>query len=139
VHTRSWRSKPSNVVFVALVAISVVARVFDILEVRLMDRIVTGEGITEAEATAIDNRQAVMGVIQFAAYIAGAIVFIRWLHAAYRNADVVAPGVRRYGHGWAIGSWFVPFLNLWRPKPARSSRSSSCGLRRTGSTGAPRG
>jgi hypothetical protein len=110
------RRQAVNVVFAALVAISVVACVFDILEVQLMDRIVTGEGITEAEATANDNRQAIMGVIQFAAYIAGATVFIRWLHAAYRNADVVAPGVRRYGHGWAIGSWFVPFLNLWRPK-----------------------
>ena len=45
-----------------------------------------------------------------------AVFFIRWLRLAYRNADVVAPGVRRYKHGWAIGAWFVPFLNLWRPK-----------------------
>jgi Domain of unknown function (DUF4328) len=45
-----------------------------------------------------------------------AIVFIGWLHAAYRNVDVVAPSERRFGHGWAIGSWFVPFFNLVRPK-----------------------
>ena len=44
------------------------------------------------------------------------MVFIRWLSRAYKNLDVAAPGFRRYGHGWAIGSWFVPFLNLWRPK-----------------------
>ena len=24
--------------------------------------------------------------------------------------------MRRFGHGWAIGAWFVPFLSLWRPK-----------------------
>ena len=53
---------------------------------------------------------------QLAALIAGAIAFIRWLHAAYRNVDVVEPSERRYGHGWAIGSWFVPILSLWRPK-----------------------
>jgi hypothetical protein len=105
-----------NVVFTALVAISIVACVFDVLEIQLMDRIVAGDTITEAEATANDNRQGATGVIQFAAYVAGAIVFIRWLRAAYRNTDVVAPGKRRYGHGWAIGSWFVPILNLWRPK-----------------------
>jgi hypothetical protein len=57
-----------------------------------------------------------MGLLQLALYIIAAIVFIRWLRAAYRNADVVAPGVRRYGHGWAIGAWFVPILNFWRPK-----------------------
>jgi hypothetical protein len=110
------RRQAVNVVFVALVAISIVACVFDILEVRLMDRIIAGDSISDAEATANDNRQAIMGVIQTAAYLAGAIVFIRWLRGAYRNADVVAPGTRRYGHGWAIGSWFVPILNLWRPK-----------------------
>ena len=110
------RRRAVNVVFAALVAISIVACVFDVLEIQLMDRIVAGDTITEAEATANDNRQGVMGVIQFAAYVAGAIAFIRWLRAAYRNTDVVAAGTRRYGHGWAIGSWFVPFLNLWRPK-----------------------
>ncbi len=29
--------------------------------------------------------------------------------------DAVAPTERRYGHGWAIGGWFVPILNFWRP------------------------
>jgi len=23
---------------------------------------------------------------------------------------------RRFGVGWAIGAWFVPVLNFWRPK-----------------------
>src|SRR5262249_3367693 len=31
--------------------------------------------------------------------------------------NVAALGARelRYGHGWAIGSWFVPIVNLLRP------------------------
>jgi hypothetical protein len=110
------RRQAVTVVFVALVVVSFAAALSDVFELDLMDRIIAGETVTDAEATANDNRQAVMGILQFATYIAGAIVFIRWLRAAYRNADVVAPGTRRYGHGWAIGSWFVPFLNLWRPK-----------------------
>ena len=39
-----------------------------------------------------------------------------WLWRAYGNVDAVAPGVRRYDRGWAIGAWFVPILNLFRPK-----------------------
>jgi uncharacterized protein DUF4328 len=103
-------------VFVAIAIISSVACVSDFLEINLMDRIIGGENVSEAQADANDNRQMLVGFVQFAAYVAGAIVFIRWLRAAYRNVDVVAPGTRRYGHGWAIGSWFVPFLGLWRPK-----------------------
>ena len=39
-----------------------------------------------------------------------------WMFRAYNNVDAVAPGARRYDGGWAIGSWFVPILNLFRPK-----------------------
>ena len=57
-----------------------------------------------------------MGWVQWTLWIAGAIAFIMWLYRAYQNVDATDPGRRRYGHGWAIGSWFVPILNLWRPK-----------------------
>lgn len=104
------------VVFIAIAVISVAATISDLLEINLMDGIIAGDSVTTTDANANDNRQMIVGVLQTACLIAGAIVFIRWLTAAYRNADVVAPGTRRYGHGWAIGSWFVPFLSLWRPK-----------------------
>jgi hypothetical protein len=29
---------------------------------------------------------------------------------------LLAPTEVRYKPGWAIGAWFVPFLNIWRPK-----------------------
>ena len=52
-----------------------------------MDRIIAGEEVTDAEATSNDNRQAAFGLIQLALGIAAAVVFIRWLHAAYKNVD----------------------------------------------------
>jgi hypothetical protein len=104
------------VVFVAIALISVTALISDLLEINLMDRVIAGASVTRADLIATDNRQGIVGLIQLASLIAGAIVFIRWLSAAYRNVDVVAPGARRFGHGWAIGGWFVPILNLWRPK-----------------------
>jgi hypothetical protein len=94
----------------------VVAVLSDALEWRLMDQIIAGEEVTDAEATANDNRQATIGLVQLALFVAAAVVFIRWMSAAYRNVDVVARAERRYSHGWAIGSWFVPFMNLFRPK-----------------------
>jgi hypothetical protein len=105
-----------TVVFSLIVVASIAALVSDLLEIKLMDRIIAGEAVTETEAAANDNRQQIMSLLNLAALVAGAIVFIRWLTAAHRNTDVVSPGTRRYTHGWAIGAWFVPFLALWRPK-----------------------
>lgn len=47
--------------------------------------------------------------------IAKDFAFLVWFWLAYRNLDALDLR-RRYGTGWAIGGWFVPFLNLARPK-----------------------
>ena len=101
---------------VITVLVAAVAVVSDVLEWRLMDRLIAGEELSDAQITANDNRQATIGLVQLALGVAGAVVFIRWMHAAYKNLDVVAPAERRYSAGWAIGSWFVPIMNLFRPK-----------------------
>ena len=51
-----------------------------------------------------------------AAMVAPFVIMIIWVHRMYRN--LASFGVRdlRYSEGWAIGGWFVPFLNLARPK-----------------------
>jgi hypothetical protein len=110
------RAQVVTVVFSITAVICAVAVFSDALEWRLMDRIIAGEEVTDAEATANDNRQGTIGLVQLVLVIAAAVVFIRWMHAAYRNIYLVAPGERRYSPGWAIGSWFVPIMNLFRPK-----------------------
>jgi hypothetical protein len=110
------RRQAVTIVFAGIAVVSVAAVVIDILDVSILNRLIAGETVTDAELNADDGRMRLVGLLQFAAYIAGAVVFIRWMHRAYLNVDAVAPQERRYGHGWAIGSWFVPFLNLWRPK-----------------------
>jgi hypothetical protein len=110
------RRRAVTIAFALLMLINVVAVVLSIADLNMLDRIESGELVGDDEIDAHDTRIAVIGGLQTLAYLACAIVFIRWLRAAYRNLDLLAPGVRRYGHGWAIGAWFVPFLNLWRPK-----------------------
>jgi len=43
-------------------------------------------------------------------------VFIAWFFQAYKNMRRLGVQNMRYGNGWAIGSWFVPILSLFRPK-----------------------
>jgi hypothetical protein len=110
------RRRAITIAFGALIAVNFVAVLFSMIDLNLLDRIESGELVGDDEIEAHDNRAAAVGLVQTVAYVVCAVVFIRWLHAAHRNLDVVAPGVRRYGHGWAIGAWFVPFMNFWRPK-----------------------
>jgi Domain of unknown function (DUF4328) len=110
------RERAVIVVFAAIFVAYLAAVASSLMELNLLDRFESGALVSDGEVSDNDTRQRAMGLLQLALFVVAAIVFIRWLRAAYRNADAVAPGVRRYGHGWAIGAWFVPILNLWRPK-----------------------
>lgn len=43
-------------------------------------------------------------------------VFIAWFFQAYKNLRRLGVHNMRYGNGWAIGAWFIPIFNLFRPK-----------------------
>lgn len=55
-----------------------------------------------------------LGLATFAVYIATVIVFLMWLYRVSNN--VVAFGKRTLNSpGWAVGSFFVPIMNLFVP------------------------
>ncbi|MCC7092658.1 MAG: DUF4328 domain-containing protein [Ignavibacteriaceae bacterium] len=43
------------------------------------------------------------------------IVYLIWVRQAYRNLHSLQLFPTQYSSGWAIGSYFVPILNLFRP------------------------
>jgi len=110
------RAKWALVALTAAIAIDLVAIGSDVLEWRLLERFEHGEAVTLAEADANDARQALMGWLQLGALAVGAVFFIRWFHRAYANLFPLGAKDLRFGSGWAIGAWFVPILNLVRPK-----------------------
>jgi hypothetical protein len=105
------------VAFLAVTAVlDVVAIWFDLWEIRVIDDFVADPLASTDALSSSDSRQQVIGLLVVLAFIATAIVFIRWLHAAYKNIVTLGAGELRFTPGWTIGAWFVPFLNLWRPK-----------------------
>jgi hypothetical protein len=101
---------------VLVIAVDVVAVVFDALEYRLLDRFESGGNVTLREVEASDDHQAAIGFIQFGVYAVTAAFFIAWFHRAYKRTGELGADGLRVGAGWAIGAWFVPILSLWRPK-----------------------
>jgi hypothetical protein len=107
-------------VVVVLLAILVVLSIISILsgwaERDLIARIAdNAASVTATEVSASDRRQVVLGSLQVLLSAGTGIAFLVWFHRAYRD-PALDRGRVRFSSGWAIGSWFVPYLNLVRPK-----------------------
>lgn len=64
----------------------------------------------DAEDTA--NAYAVLHLLLFVATV---IVFLIWFHRCYTNITYLSGHRTEHSSGWAVGAWFVPFLNFVRP------------------------
>lgn len=98
------------------VVFDLVASVVDVQMLGLLNRIRDGAAVTFEEATAHDDRMFWAGILQDGAALAVLVPFIMWLRRTYRNLGPLGTRSLRFKPGWAVGGWFVPFLNLARPK-----------------------
>src|SRR4029077_19627077 len=69
-------------------------------------------GHVDSAIDAIQSARLVAAIVQVLATLA----FILWSSRAYRN--LIRTGIRdvRFGPGWAVGGWLIPFFNFVRPK-----------------------
>lgn len=85
-------------------------------------------GAAEADAFDAMNLKIAIGLI--ATFVIVAIMFLVWVHRANRNLHALEVREVEYTPGWAVGSWFIPILNIFRPYAImreiwRGSRSPS--------------
>jgi len=92
------------------IMVDIIAVVSDLAQINLLSGYFTG-----SEAEANDNRQAAIGMAQLGVLIVTAIFFLIWIYRAYKNLAALGAKNLKYSPGWAVGGWFVPFLNLVRP------------------------
>jgi len=62
-----------------------------------------------------DAAFALVAVASLAVFLIAAVAFPIWFHRANRNLPAVGHPVPEYSPGQAAASFFIPFLNLWRP------------------------
>jgi len=80
----------------------------------LTDQALNGSGYGIGEANAFDTLDLVVSLVVAVVALLTIPLFLTWLSAAYRN-DRVDPSRLTHSRGWAVGAWFVPFMNLVRP------------------------
>lgn len=105
-----------QVLFAAWMVLSGLAIASSYIEYRLIaDLLDNPLSVTVAEVNESADRQRLIGFAQIGGSVVVGLAFIVWLRRLYGNLRVLS-GPTRFGTGWAIGAWFVPFLNLLRPK-----------------------
>jgi len=72
-----------------------------------------GAAWSEAEFDRLEALSLNAGVTYGLTFLGCIVAFIVWFHRAYKN--VASWQAVEHRTGWAIGAWFVPFLNFWRP------------------------
>ena len=78
------------------------------------------DGTAETEDTLLfaDSILINSGYVFLAAFIVVFIINGRWIYLASANAAIAAPSPDRITPGWAVGWYFVPIMNLFKPLTA---------------------
>ncbi|MEX0641473.1 MAG: DUF4328 domain-containing protein [Pirellulales bacterium] len=69
----------------------------------------------QEDIDANDARQAIVAFTGLGVYLATVIAFCLWIYRAHANLPALGAMQLKYSPGWAVGSFFVPILNLFRP------------------------
>jgi uncharacterized protein DUF4328 len=101
------------------IAIGVIAVISGALEHSVLSDMQNGNFASESEMTqaaeASDTRQGLVGLFQFLILVVSGICILRWIYVACSNARQLATAPMKFTPGWAVGWYFIPILNLWKP------------------------
>jgi hypothetical protein len=86
---------------------------------------------TESYLLGLDDAYASSSGFLLVATIASIFSIIGWTHAIAKYAHEIQPEKMRFSTGWAIGAWFVPILNLFRPRQIITDSVSIISPKRT--------
>jgi hypothetical protein len=89
----------------------------DIHERMVLGRVAHGAGSASAAAVErADDIRVVLTYVAFGSLVAVVGALAAWCYELTRNFGVLGVRGARFSAAWAAGGWFVPVLNLWRPK-----------------------
>lgn len=102
-----------GLIWVVLI-LDIVSLISGYLQYDLLQTFASGGEISNETIEANDSREQIIGIFYLIAYIISAVTFILWFRRAYFNLHQKINHLS-HGEGWAAGSWFVPFISLYRP------------------------
>lgn len=74
-----------------------------------------GDDQWEEAWAAHGDREFACGLVELGIRLVTVVGFLKWVYRAHLNVRGFGAADMPYSPGWAVGWFFVPFLNLWRP------------------------
>lgn len=98
-----------------VLALEVASAISSYMEYNLYQTMAHGVEVPEDVMDANDMRQGVIDFLNGIASIISVVMFLRWFGRAYHNLHQILDHRLAHREGWAVGSWFVPIINVYRP------------------------
>jgi hypothetical protein len=110
------RATAASILLAILLLTELMAIAVDFLELQQLER---GPAADARMVEMIDAAAAMVGLFRLGVQIAVIVVFLMWIYSAHANLRAL--GSRefyeslRFSPGWAVGYFFIPIVNLFRP------------------------
>jgi hypothetical protein len=88
---------------------------YDLWEHRLAAQVERGLQLAQAEVDQFQQLSVLVGAGQMLAAVATIVAVCLWIYRAYANLSYLQVRGLQYSPGWAVGFFFIPILNLFRP------------------------
>lgn len=111
----SGRTQAVTISFILIIIADLAAALSDLSIIGFIIALNSGFELDLSLANLLDAAQSLTGIIQLLLLPVTAIAFLAWFYRSRNNLDLAGLHNLKYSSGWAIGSFFVPFLNLVRP------------------------
>jgi Domain of unknown function (DUF4328) len=97
--------------------LSLLAHTWQALLITGIQGMIARGGISDGEQTTLefsDRLTTFSSILELVVLIVTAVLFLVWYHAALTRLRAGGQPVS-VSPGWAVGMWFVPIINVWRP------------------------
>ena len=88
--------------------------IYNLVFITFFPNLGDSENLT-AEETIMSLAALGLIAVKVMAYIASIVFFLMWLYRVYKNLEVLKVQNLDASAGWAVGYWFIPILNLFKP------------------------
>lgn len=113
----SGLTKTLKVLLILDIVVLVFAVMAGVYEYHIYENLPLGTDINEVFLPS-DVIIAVVGIVQFCLFIILGITFLRWIYRANKNLGEVSGKPMDFTPGWAVGWYFIPIANLFKPYQA---------------------
>jgi hypothetical protein len=97
------------------IVVSLLRLLFNFFLLVIIPQTTLGDLIALGEETWVNPLQMFFALLQFVIFIVTGVLFLIWIHRAYKNLSALGVRSLEYTPGWAVGWFFVPLASLYMP------------------------